>query len=150
MGTLYNICFGNEVHGDDGFGIRVFSALCELAWPKNVKVFNAGIAGLSALRFLEDCIEAIVLDALTNFGNMGEIYTSRPEDLAVRHQPLTGHALGIPYLLEAPKVMPTPQPDILIVGVEVDAIKPFSLGLSHKTEQSVDGSVEVLRELVSE
>jgi hydrogenase 3 maturation protease len=150
MGTRHIVCFGNELHGDDGFGIRIYTQLRQLTWPKDVEVFNAGIAGLNALRFLEDCSQAILVDALANFGNVGEVCLLRPEDLADRLGQLTGHGLGIPYLLEALKVIREPLPDILIVGVEIAAIKPFSPGLSDKTELALPNTIQLIRNLLSE
>lgn len=140
----------NCTEGDDGFGIRIYTQLRELTWPKNVEVFNAGIAGLNALRFLENCRQAILVDALANFGNVGEIFALKPEDLAYRPEQLTGHGLGIPYLLEALKVIRDPLPDILIVGVEIAAVTPFSSGLSDKTEQAVPKTVQLIRNFLSE
>ncbi|MDO9046448.1 MAG: hydrogenase maturation protease [Methylobacter sp.] len=150
MGTRNIVCFGNELHGDDGFGSRIYAELRRLTWPKDVEVFNAGIAGLNALRFLENCSQAILVDAMANFGNVGEICVLRPEDLADRPQQLTGHGLGLPYLLEALKVIREPLPDILIVGVEIAAVTPFSPGLSDKTEQAVPKTVQLIRDLLSE
>lgn len=150
MVTRHIVCFGNALHGDDGFGDRIYAQLCQLTWPKDVEVFNAGIAGLNALRFLEKCSHAILVDALANFGNVGEICLLRPEDLADRPQQLTGHGLGIPYLLEALKVIRDPLPDILIVGVEIAAVTPFFPGLSDKIEQAVPKTVQLIRGLLSE
>ncbi|HEY8096449.1 MAG TPA: hydrogenase maturation protease [Methylobacter sp.] len=144
------VCFGNELHGDDGFGIRIYAQLRQLMWPENVEVFNAGIAGLNALRFLENCSQVILVDALANFGNVGEICVLRPNDLADRPQQLTGHGLGIPYLLEALQVIRDPLPDILIVGVEIAAVTPFASGLSDKTEQAVPKTVQLIQDLLSE
>jgi hydrogenase 3 maturation protease len=144
------VCFGNELHGDDGFGIRIYEQLHRLTWPKDVEIFNVGIAGLNALRFLEHCRQAILVDALANFGNVGEIFALKPEDLADRPQQLTGHGLGISYLLEAVKVIRNPLPDILIVGVEIAAVSPFSSGLSDKTEQAVPKTVQLIQNLLSE
>jgi len=150
MGERHIVCFGNELHGDDGFGSRVYTQLCQLVWPKDVEVFNAGIAGLNALRLLEDCRQAILVDALVNFGNVGEICVLRPEELTDRAQQFTGHGLGIPYLLEALKVIREPLPDILIIGVEIAAVKPFSLGLSDKIEQAVPEIIRLIRRLLAE
>ncbi|TAK64677.1 hydrogenase maturation protease [Methylobacter sp.] len=144
------VCFGNELHGDDGFGVRIYAQLRQLTWPKNVEIFNAGIAGLNALRFFENCSQAILVDALANFGNTGEIFALKPEDLADRPQQLTGHGLGIPYLLEALKVIREPLPDILIVGVEIAAVTPFFSGLSDKTEQAVPKAVRLIQDLLPE
>jgi len=150
MGMHHIVCFGNELHGDDGFGIRIYEQLRQLRWPENVEVFNAGIAGLNALRFLENCSRAILVDALANFGNVGEVCVLRPEDLADRPQQLSGHGLGIPYLLEALKVIRDPLPDILIVGAEIADVTPFSSGLSDKTERAVPKTVQLIQDLLSE
>jgi hydrogenase maturation protease len=148
MSMCHIVCFGNELHGDDGFGIRVYEALCRQVWPNDVKVFNAGVAGLNALRFLEDCSRAILVDALANFGSPGQVYVLKPEDLAEGSQDLSGHGLGIPYLLEALNTIRKPLPDFLIVGVEIESVRPFFIGLSEKTERAVIETVQLIRELV--
>lgn len=150
MGKRHIVCFGNELHGDDGFGARVYAELRQSVWPKDVDVFNAGIAGLNALRFLEECRQAILVDALVNCGNIGQVCVLRPEELADSPQSLSGHGLGIAYLLEALKVIREAPPDILIVGVEIAAVHPFSPGLSGKTEQAVAETVRLIRGLLSE
>ncbi|MGZ4959492.1 MAG: hydrogenase maturation protease [Methylomonas sp.] len=148
MSARHIICFGNELHGDDGFGMCVYSRLMAMTWPKDVEVFYAGVAGLNALRFLEDCSQAILVDALANFGKVGEVCVLKPDDLTAGQQNLTGHGLGIPYLLEALKIMRNPLPDILIIGVQIDAINPFSIGLSCETEQAVPMTVRLIRGLL--
>lgn len=150
MAARHIVCFGNDLHGDDGFGSHIYARLCQLTWPSDVEVFNAGIAGLNALRFLEDCDQAILVDAVANFGNVGEVLLLSPDDLADRPEQLTGHGLGLPYLLEALKVIREPLPEIQIVGVEIAAIHCFSPGLSDKTEQAVAKAVHLIRGLVSE
>jgi hydrogenase maturation protease len=148
MSECHIVCFGNELHGDDGFGVCVYEALCRQVWPAGVEVFNAGIAGLDALRFLEHCSRAILVDALANFGSPGEVYVLKPEDLAEGRPEPSGHGLGIPYLLEALNTIRKPLPDILIVGVEVEGVRPFFIGLSEKTERAVIETVRLIRELV--
>jgi hydrogenase 3 maturation protease len=150
METCHIVCFGNELHGDDGFGSHVYTQLCQLAWPDTIKVFNAGIAGLNALRFLEHCDKAVLVDALSNFGDVGEICLLRPEDLAENPQRLTGHGLGIPYLLEALKVIRQPLPAIVIVGVEIAGVNFFCSGLSDTTAQAIPDTIRLICSLVSE
>jgi len=150
LANRHIICFGNELHGDDGFGLHIYSQICRMAWPKDVQVFNAGIAGLDALRFLEDCRQAILVDALTNFGAVGEVYVIHAEDLADSQQKLTGHGLGIPYLLQALKMIRAPLPEILLVGVEITAVTPFFLGLSPKTAQAAPKTIRLLQDLLTE
>jgi hydrogenase maturation protease len=148
MNARHIVCFGNEWHGDDGFGIRVYEQLCRLAWPRDVRVFNAGIAGLDALRFLEDCRQAVLVDALIHSGRSGEIRVFRPEDLADCGQPPIGHGAGLAYLLQALRVVREPLPDILIVGAGIEAVKPFAPGLSENMERAVPETVRLIRSLV--
>lgn len=150
MAARHIVCFGNELHGDDGFGVRIHAELCRLSWAEDVAIFNAGIAGLNALRFLEDCRLAILVDALANFGKPGKVCLLAPEDLAIRPQPLAGHGLGLPYLLEALKVIRVSLPEILIVGVEIAGVKPFSPGLSGSAERAIPDTVRLIRGLLPE
>lgn len=144
------VCFGNEWHGDDGFGFRVYEYLDKLPWPRDVKVYYAGIAGLNALRLLEECRQAILVDALANGGKIGEVCVFRPEIMTIRYAAPTGHGLGIPYLLQALRAMRDPLPDILVVGAEIGAIEPFSPGLSGALEQAVRTAVHLIRNLLPE
>lgn len=148
MHKRHVVCFGNELHGDDGFGAGVYARLRQLEWPDDVELFNAGIAGLDALRFLEGCRRAILVDALVDHGHIGQVRALRPEDLNGRQQTPTGHGLGILYLLEALAVIHRPPPEILIVGVEVAAVQPFCIGLSAETERAVPEAVRLIRELL--
>ena len=60
---LHVICFGNLWEGDDGFGIHVFRRLNERpGLPRQVRLFDAGIAGLGALGYFERCQKAAIVD----------------------------------------------------------------------------------------
>ena len=140
------ICFGNELHGDDGFGPRVYQELCALTWPTDVSIFNVGIAGLNALRYLTDCRQAILVDSLANAGHAGRIWQLTPQDLLDRKLGYSGHESGILYLLAALKVICDPLPAISIIGVEATAVTPFCIGLSPKTERAVGKTLRLIQE----
>ena len=83
--AVHVVCFGNSWHGDDGFGSRVFHHLRELgALPRGVELFDAGIAGLNALPYFEDCAKAVMVDALSVGGPAGSVHRMLPNDLAPR------------------------------------------------------------------
>lgn len=143
---MHIICFGNDLHGDDGFGLRVFEQLSKLSWPEHVQVFNAGIAGLNAMRFFEHCREVILVDALRNFTKVGKVSLLSANEIMAQ-QANNAHALGIAYLLQAVQVMLNPLPEIRIVGVEIPAISVFRYGLSAEVEQAIPETVAVIRGL---
>ena len=79
---LHVICFGNLWQGDDGFGIHVFRRLRERpGLPRQVKLFDAGIAGLGALGYFEGCRKAVIVDALKTGGRVGRVRRLRLDDL---------------------------------------------------------------------
>lgn len=145
------ICFGNELHGDDGFGVAVFNQLVQYSWPQDIQIFNAGITGLNALNLLATCQQAILVDALINFGQVGTVYQLRPDELAANHHPeLSSHGLGLPYLLAALKTIREPMPDIVIIGVEIASVQLFWQGLTDQTTLAVEKTVQLIRGMLSE
>ena len=46
--SIHVICFGNELHGDDGFGPAVHARLAAAPLPGHVRLLRADIAGLVA------------------------------------------------------------------------------------------------------
>ena len=79
---LHVICFGNLWQGDDGFGIHVWRRLRELrGLPRQVRVFDAGIAGLGAVGYFEGCRKAVIVDALKTCGRVGHVRRVRLDKL---------------------------------------------------------------------
>ena len=75
---LHIVCFGNVWQGDDGFGMHVFQRLCERqSLPPQVKVFDAGTAGLSALDYFENCRKVVIVDAIQTGGQIGSVQRIR-------------------------------------------------------------------------
>jgi hydrogenase maturation protease len=59
------LCLGNPWHGDDGFGHHVFQRLqAEHVLPAGVTLVDAGVAGLNAMRWLDSCGKAVLVDAV--------------------------------------------------------------------------------------
>ena len=136
---IHVLCFGNLWAGDDGLGIHLFQELCQRPLPPRVRLFEAGLLGLAALRCFEDCSKAIVVDALLEAnGTAGTIRRLRPEELS-QHAPLSSHALGVAYLL---RVLPlamagTPLPAIVILAVTITQINPADNTLSPAVREAI-------------
>ena len=145
MARCHVVCFGNELHGDDGFGIHVYRRLCDFTSVPHVRIFNAGICGLNALSFLESCRQTILVDALTASGDVGRVHIFRADDASFEGRfDGNSHEAGIPYLLKAARALFHPLPEILIIGVEVANIVPFNPTLSAPVEHALEPTVELI------
>ena len=142
-GATHVVCFGNALHGDDGFGIHVYRRLQDEALP----IFDAGTAGLDALPCFEGCTRAVIVDALRAGGSVGTVHRLAASDLECCGGEFSLHDLGIPSLLAALAAVSPAPPEIVVIGAEVGDIGPFTDRLSPPLEAAVSEAVRlVLRE----
>lgn len=138
------ICFGNELHGDDGFGPAVCRRLAAEPVPAGWRVFEAGSRGLDAIVLFEGCREAIVVDAAAPAGRPGRLSEPRPAEIdesVAAH----GHGAGVAYLLRALAALQDAPPRVRIVAAEMATLTPFRPGLSAPVALAVEEAVALLR-----
>jgi hydrogenase maturation protease len=137
------LCFGNPLHGDDGFGAAVYAHLAVRSRPGNLELFDAGTPGPAALALFEDCDEVLVVDALAPAKNPGRIARVAPETIIAESTPAP-HGMGLGYVLRALAALPGPRPSIRIIGAEAESHRPFQPGLSPAVAKAAQ---EVARRL---
>jgi hydrogenase maturation protease len=137
------LCFGNPLHGDDGFGPAVFAHLARRRRPDHLSLFDAGTPGPAALALFEDCDEAIVVDALAPAGTPGRI-ARLSADSIVSESVLAPHGMGLGYVLQALAALPGPKPFITIFGAEAESHRPFKPGLSPAVAQAARDVADLL------
>jgi hydrogenase maturation protease len=128
------ICFGNPLHGDDGFGQHVLQRLRELG----IDAVDGGTAGLNALPHFEGCAKVVVVDAIRTGGRAGEVH--RLTELAPPGGEFSLHELGVASLLAA---LPSP-PEVVVIGAEVGEIQPFTDRLSPPLHAAVPAAVRLV------
>lgn len=138
------VCFGNPLHGDDGFGAAVYSCLSKAALPAGWRVFDAGTSGLNALLLFRDCGEAIIVDSLAPGAEPGRLRELAAGDV-LAETPQAGHGSGVGYLLQALQAMPEPPPRIRIVAAEASEVSAFRPGLSAPVAAAVAPAVALIR-----
>ncbi len=148
MTRRHVLCFGNELHGDDGFGCHVYRELQQISWSPEVMLFNAGIAGLDALRFIEPCTQLLLVDALALDGEAGQVYVLHPEHFPTAATDLSSHSVGIAYLLQAMRAMSIMPPEVKIVGVKATTLRGFTQRLSPSVAKAVPKTVQIIRQLL--
>jgi hydrogenase maturation protease len=150
---LHVICFGNLWQGDDGFGIHVFRRLRERpGLPRQVKLFDAGIAGLGALGYFEGCRKAVIVDALKTCGRVGHVRRVRLDKLDPPGPELSLHAFGVHHLLTAlPAVLGgRALPEMVLIGAQIGEVCRFRDELTPPLQAAIDKAVCLVWREISE
>lgn len=141
-GTLHVICFGNELHADDGFGPAVHARLAHVAIPPHVRLMRADLAGLAAIGCFDGCARAIIVDALQGFGPPGSVHqldaATITADAACDEAPAGFHGAGVGRLLQLLPAALEHVPPIQLIGTEVGRVAAFAPGLSPAVAGAVD------------
>jgi hydrogenase maturation protease len=150
---LHIVCFGNELHGDDGFGPAVHARLAAGPLPAGVRLLRADLAGLAAIGCFEGCDDAIVVDAVAGFGPPGSLHeldAAGLADAAARDEAPGGfHGAGVGSLLRLlPAALPR-VPSIRLLGAEIGQLQPYSPGLSPPVAAAVATAAARIRSLWS-
>lgn len=129
------LCFGNPLHGDDGFGPAVAAHLRTLPLPDDIQVVDCGVRGLDALALFEGCDEILVVDAAQG-PDAGRIHELSADDV-MPETPVTGHAGGLGQLLQYMRCLPAPHPLVRIMAVETPHVAAFQPVLSSPVRQAI-------------
>ena len=139
------LCFGNELHGDDGFGPVVGQRLLAQPLPPTWELHQVGTRGLDALSLLLDCDAAIVIDAAAPDGQPGRLRERDASAVAVEAS-IVGHGMGLGFVLRALQASGEPRPALRILTAEMADVSPFRMSLSPAVAEAVDAAVAQVRD----
>ena len=136
---------GCILYSDEGFGVRVVERLQQLyEFPDNVLLVDGGVLGVNLLGVISQPNRLIVVDAIRNKGNPGDLYRlegdSIPERIRAKnslHQVDFLEALTLCQALD--KV-----PETVILGVEPADIDTLSLELTPAVRSCVDPMIDLV------
>lgn len=145
------LCFGNPLHGDDGFGHRLFHALpSHFHQSDNVRIFDAGTSGLTALPLLQNCASVMLIDA-ANFGaQAGVLWQSTADELLINHQPeaaISSHGNGVDFLVRAARTLGQLCPIHLLL-LQAEPIQAFQEGLSKAAYDAIPKATDYVRQYI--
>ncbi|MBU1364781.1 MAG: hydrogenase maturation protease [Gammaproteobacteria bacterium] len=138
------LCFGNPLHGDDGFGPTVAMALRRALLKGQVEVIDCGTRGLDALHWFENCPHVIVVDAMAG-DQPGRLHRLAADSIPVESAGSGGHGAGVGYLLAAVRETIEAPPRIDVIAVEIGPVKTFAPGLSLEVAAAVAETTELIR-----
>ena len=140
--------FGNELRGDDGFGVEVIHRLEHLR-PEGVELIEVGTAGLRmAQELMTGYDRLIVVDAMARGGKPGTLYVLEVESVekAVEvdlHLALPSKALSVAQALGA---LPA---KVFLVGCEPGEVEELTTGLTIPVQGAVESALREIQNLLS-
>lgn len=136
------LCFGNPLHGDDGYGPAVALALRKQVKCAGADIVDCGNRGLDALHYFEDVAHVIVIDAMAG-PRPGSVHLLRPREVPVESHH-GGHGAGVGYLLEAVRETIPHPPLIDVIAAEIGPVTTFVPGLSIEVAAAVAETVTLV------
>ena len=141
--------FGNELRGDDGFGVKVVRRL-QGGEPlvADVRLLYVGTGGIRlAQELLTPCDRLIIVDAMTRGGAPGSVYVLRVESVddareVDLHLAVPARALSVAKALG---VLPG---QVYLVGCEPAEVDELTMELSPPVRAAVDTAVRHIHRLL--
>jgi hydrogenase maturation protease len=143
--------FGNELRGDDGFGIAVLRKVEELSPARargNVRLLEVGTAGLSlAQELLTPCDRLIVIDAMLRGGLPGTVYVLKVDDVPEARE-VDMHLTVPARALAVAKALGALPPETFFVGCEPAEVDALTTELSAPVRGAVDAAAKHVATLI--
>jgi len=136
------LCFGNPLHGDDGYGPAVALALRKQVKCAGADIVDCGNRGLDALHYFENVAHVIVIDAMAGH-RPGNVQLLQAHEVPVESHH-GGHGAGVGYLLEAVRETIPHPPLIDVIAAEIGPVTTFVPGLSIELAAAVAETVTLV------
>lgn len=140
---------GSILMTDEGFGVRVIQALDrQYDFAENVSVVDGGVLGLNLLGVLTEADHLIVIDAIRNKGEPGDLFRLTGDAIPERIR--AKNSLHQVDFLEALTLCQAVDdvPETVILGVQPQDIDTLSVELTPTVAQQVGPVIDmVLKEL---
>lgn len=137
---------GNLLVGDEGVGVHVLRALMHMDWPGHVHLVDGGTGGFHLLGYFSDYKRIILIDATRDGSTAGTVKVFSPR-LPTDFPPNLGaHDIGLKDLISA-AALTGPLPEMTVVTVSIEDLKPMELELSPAVRAAVPEVCRKVREL---
>jgi hydrogenase maturation protease len=138
---------GNLLVGDEGVGVHAIRALEQLQWPEHVHLLDGGTGGFHLLSYFSDYKRIILIDATRDGQPVGTIQQFTPSLPSDFPPSLGAHDIGLKDLIGA-AALTGPLPQMTVVTVSIEELKPMELELSPAVAAAVPGVCCCVRQLL--
>lgn len=144
---VHVLCFGNLLHGDDGFGIHVHRQLSGRLCAERTTLIEAGTRSMDVLAMLDRPSHVVLVDALHHPQSCPGTVRVIDGNALDAEESGAVHGGGVSWLVQAMRVSIAPAPRVTLVGAVVSGVRGFvphlSSALAERIEE-VAGLVEQL------
>jgi hydrogenase maturation protease len=136
---------GSILYSDDGFGIRVIEQIeRDYEFPDEVLVVDGGVLGINLLGVISKPNHLVVVDAIRNRGNPGDLY--RLEGDAIPERIRAKNSLHQVDFLEALTLCQVfdKVPQTVIIGVEPQDYQTLSLALTPTVHARIEPAIRMV------
>ena len=136
---------GSILYSDDGFGIRVIEQIeRDYEFPDEVLVVDGGVLGINLLGVISKPNHLVVVDAIRNRGNPGDLY--RLEGDAIPERIRAKNSLHQVDFLEALTLCQVfdKVPQTVIIGVEPEDYQTLSLVLTPTVHARIEPVIRMV------
>jgi hydrogenase maturation protease len=124
--------------------------MSSFAWPDNVTVLDAGTMGMGILNLFREADYILVVDAVENTGEPpGTVVRLSAEDVAPNQVMHSLHDVRLADVLSAAELAGH-RPDAEFVGVQIERIEQFVVGLTPDVEAALPAAVAAVLTLLGE
>jgi hydrogenase maturation protease len=136
---------GNELMGDEGFGVHVARRLSGVSLPAHVRITEGGVGGFNLLGHLEGVERLMVVDVMMVDAPPGELkfFQPGPELSEPNKQIVSFHQVGILELVRMWGLIGH-QPDIWFLVTRPQNLS-WDTSLSPPLQRAVEEAVELIK-----
>ena len=139
---------GNLLMGDEGVGIHAIRRLETAGGVAGARILDGGTGGVTLLEDVQAAGRVIIVDATRDGKPAGTVAVLRPRTAKAIPHGLSSHDFGLKDLLAAATLLGE-MPEVCLVTVSVEEVRPMSLELSEPVARALPEVVEAVRRLAA-
>jgi len=138
---------GNFLMSDEGVGIHAVRRLKHEEFPENVQILDGGTGGIALMEYFESYKTLVIIDAANDGNTPGSVHILRPRFVQDFPPSLSAHEFGLRDMMASAALMGI-YPDVHLITVTVENLKPMNVKLSESVEAALDKVVKAVHHIV--
>lgn len=138
---------GNYLMGDEGVGVHSIHALSKIKLPDNVDIIDGGTGSFNLMPILAKYPLVLFIDATMDDKPLGTINVLYPKYANDFPKVLSAHDVGLKDMIDTLEIS-NQMPKIILITVTIEEMRPMTITLSEKVQESIPKVVEKIQEIL--